>query len=86
MEESKGEPDLSDAHAFQLNANIFKSEEELKIQKQNRIRNMIRNRQHKERRQSSQADDRDSGIFDTGRFDNTGQYNKEADEKESKEA
>ena len=85
MEESKGEPDLSDVNVFQLTDNIFQSEGELKIQKQNRIRNIIRNRQQEERRRSSQADDRDSGIFDTGRFDNLGQFNKEADEKESKD-
>ena len=84
MEESKGEPDLSEANVFQLTGNIFQSEGELKIQKQNRIRNMIRNKKQEERRRSSQADDRDSGIFDTGRFDNTGQLNKHADEKESK--
>ena len=76
MKEAKSEPDYLYARVFSFTGNIFQSEGELKIQKQNRIRNMIRNRIEKERSTFDQGNLIDPSI-ETKRFNNTNQLNEE---------
>ena len=77
MKDAKDKPQTSDTKVFSFCGNIFQSEGELKIQKQNRIRNMIRSRIEKERRTVDKINLIQSDLLNTDRFNNADQLNKE---------
>ena len=79
MKDAKDKPHSSDTKVFSFCGNIFQSKVELKIQKQNRIRNMIRSRIEKERRTVDQINLIKSDLLNTDRFNNADQLNKEND-------
>ena len=83
--DAKNQPELLETKVFSFNGNIFQSEGELKIQKQNRKKNMIRSRIEKERVKYEQRINNKSGIFETDKFNNTDQLNEEHNEEGDKE-
>merc|ERR1712034_125289 len=62
IKDAKNLPDSNDSNdrkGFKITGNIFQSEGELKTQKQNRMRNIIRSRIEKERNQNVETNNMD---------------------------